>query len=84
LSIKSGKNFHSFNGLPIQKRSGISNLEVVISGTVNGRFGRLFVVSRGIPSRQDQGDDQDRDGKGFKKSFYIGVFHNRLVLKGYV
>jgi len=50
---------------------------------MNGGFGGLLVVRRGISSRQDQGRDQDGNSTGPKKYFFIGlswVFHNQLMV----
>jgi hypothetical protein len=64
--------------------SGITGLQVMIFGTMNGGFWGLLVVGWGIPSRQYQGGDQDDNGTGLKKSLHIGlywVFHNQLIVR---
>jgi hypothetical protein len=68
--------------------SGVAGLEVMAFCAVDGGFDRrLVVVCRGVPSRQDQGGDQDGNSEGFEKgvnSRLSWVFHNPLILKGAV
>jgi hypothetical protein len=67
-----------------QGRSSVTGLKVVVFGTMNGGFWGLFIVRRGIFSRQDQGGDEDGNGTSLKKCLYFRlsqVFHNQLIVK---